>query len=165
MKALLFRLDALTDTQAVEKRLMVSSCVLALVATLVSAISLWAAGPSVVIAIDLTASVVVLLQLIWIRNKNRFLFPANWVLTIMAGVVLLAVYFNGVRSVYWLYPTIVYGYFWQDIKRATIFSATYLLLICSTLAWKEGFNFFVGIQGVWRRLDDHGADVFFQSGA
>lgn len=141
MKALLFRLDALTDTQAVEKRLMVSSCVLALVATLVFAISLWAAGPSVVIAIDLTASVVVLLQLIWISNKNRFLFPANWVLTIMAGVVFLAVCFNGVRSVYWLYPTIVYGYFWQDIKRATIFSSAYLLLICATLAWHEGFDF------------------------
>ncbi|MDD5335666.1 MAG: PAS domain S-box protein [Rhodoferax sp.] len=141
MKALLFRLDALTDIQAVEKKLMVSSCLLALVATLLSAISLWAAGPSIVIALDLAGSVVVLLQLIWIRNKNRFLFPANWVLIIMAGIVLLAVYLNGLMSVYWLYPTIVYCYFWQDIKRATIFSSTYLLLICSTVAWKDGFIF------------------------
>lgn len=141
MKALLFRLDALTDTQAVEKKLMVSSCLLAFAATLLSAISLWAAGPSVVIVIDIAGAVVVLLQLIWIRNKNRFLFPANWVLIIMAGIVFLAVYFNGTRSVYWLYPTIVYCYFWQDIKRATLFSSTYLLLICAVAAWKDGFIF------------------------
>lgn len=141
MKALLFRLDALTDTQAAEKRLMVSSCLLALVATLLSAISLWAAGPSLVIALDLAGSVVVLLQLIWIGIKNRFLFPANWVLTIMAGIVLLAVYLNGLMSVYWLYPTIVYCYFWQDTQKATIFSSTYLLLICSAVAWRDGFIF------------------------
>ena len=140
MKALLFRLDALTDTQAVEKKLMVSSCIFALVATIFSAISLWATRPSIVIAFDLGGAVVLVLQLIWIRNTNRFLFPANWVLTLMAGVVFLAVYFNGRMSVHWIYPTIIYSYFWQDIKKATFFSLAYLLLICFMVAWKDGFD-------------------------
>lgn len=141
MKALLFRLDALTDTQAVEKQLMVSSCIIALVATVLSAISLWATGSTIVIATDLGGSVALLLQLIWIRNKNRFLFQPIWLLTLMAGVVFFAVYFNGMMSVYWLYPTIVYSYFWLDIKKATIFSLVYTLLICSAVAWRDGFNF------------------------
>lgn len=141
MKALLFRLDALTDTQAVEKRLMVSSCLFAFVATILSAISLWTTGSSAVIATNLGASAVLLLQLIWIRKKDRFLIPPVWLLALMAGVIFFAVYFNGLMSVYWLYPAIVYSFFWLDIKKATLFSVAYTLLICAAAAWADGFDF------------------------
>lgn len=91
-------------------------------------------------AIDLGASVALGLQLIWLRSKDRFLIQPVWLLLLMAAVVLLAVYFRGGMSVYWLYPTIVYSYFWLDINRATIFSLTYTLLICAVVVWVDGFN-------------------------
>jgi PAS domain S-box-containing protein len=141
LKTLFFRLDELTDTQAVEKQLMVSSCLFALVAALVSAFSLWAARPSIVIAADFATAFALLLQLIWVRNKNRFLFPPILLLTLLAGVVVFATYFHGAASVYWLFPTIVYSYFWLDRKNATIFSFLYTLLICFVIGWKEGFQF------------------------
>ncbi len=141
MKTLFFRLDELTDTQAVEKQLMVSSCVFALVAALISAFSLWAAKPSIVIAADFVTALALLLQLIWIRNKNRFLFPPILLLTLLAGVVVFATYFHGAASVYWLFPTIVYSYFWLDRRNATVLSFLYTLLVCLVIAWREGFQF------------------------
>ncbi|MDD5336509.1 MAG: PAS domain S-box protein [Rhodoferax sp.] len=141
MSTSFFRLEALTDVQAVEMPLMVSSCILALAATLFFAISLWATGPSVLIAIDLWGAVACVLQIIWIKNKNRLLVPSIWLLTLMAGIVFFAVYFNGQMSVYWLYPTIVYAYFWLAIKQAIVFSFAYTLLICAALARVNGFDF------------------------
>lgn len=161
MKALLFRLDGLTDTQAVEMKLMETSCLFALVATILSAISVWATKPSIVIATDLGGAVVLLLQLIWVKNKNRFLFPPIWVLTLMAGVVYFAVYVNGAMSVYWLYPTIVYSYFWLDIKKATFFALAYTLLICSTVAWLDGFNYFSEFRMLGASLMTIGLLYFF----
>lgn len=140
MKALLFRLETLTDTQAIEKQLMVSSCSLAITATVLAAISLWNTGTFIIIATDLAGTVALLLQLVWIRNKNRFLIPPFWLLLLMAGVVYFAVYINGLMSVYWLYPTIVYCYFWLDIRQATVFSLIYTVLIASTVAWAGGFD-------------------------
>ncbi len=141
MNTSLFRLEPLADVQAVEIPLMVSSCLLALAATLFFAISLWATGPSVLIAIDLWGAVACVLQIIWIKYKNRLLVPSIWLLTLMAGIVFFAVYFNGLMAVYWLYPTIVYAYFWLDIKKAIAFSLTYTLLICAALARVNGFDF------------------------
>lgn len=83
---------------------------------------------------------VLLLQLIWIWRKDRFLFQWIWLLTLMAGIILVAVVFNGIMSAYWLYPTIVYCYFWLDVKKATLFSLVYTLLICAAVIWVAGFS-------------------------
>lgn len=139
-KALLLSLEELDDIRAAEKKLMVSSCTVAFGAILLSAVSLLRSGAWIVMAADLAGAAVLLLQLVWIWRRDRFLLEWLWVLTLMAGVILMAVYFNGTMSVYWLYPTIVYSYFWLDVRRAIIFSLVYTVLIGMTVVVVEGFS-------------------------
>lgn len=160
-KSLLSSLDELTDTQAAEKKLMVSSCAFALVAILLSAFSLLASGPRIVAAADFGGAVVLLLQLIWIWRKDRFLVQWLWLLTLMAGIILVAVVFNGIMSAYWLYPMIVYCYFWLDVKKATLFSLVYTLLICAAVIWVEGFSLLLELRILGAALMSTGLLYYF----
>lgn len=139
-KALLLSLDELDDIQAAEKKLMVSSCTVALFAILLAAASLLRSGAWIVVGADLVGAVILTLQLVWIWRRDRFLLESIWVLSLMAVIILMAVHFNGAMSVYWLYPTIVYSYFWLDVRRAIIFSVAYTLLVSITVSLVEGFN-------------------------
>lgn len=140
MQSSLFRSDGLTDSQAAEKQLMVTSCLLAVAGASFSAFSLWGSGSIAIIAVDLATAIVLVIQLFWIRNRNRFLIPPIWLLAMMAGVILSAIYLNGLMSVHWLYPIIVFSYFWLDIRKAALFSFIYTLLVFVVVVRQEGFN-------------------------
>lgn len=139
-KALLLSLEEVDDIRAAEKKLMVSSCTVALVALVLAGVSLLRAGAWIVVAADLAGAGLLLLQLVWIWRRDRFLLERIWVLALMAGIILMAVHFNGAMSAYWLYPTIVYSYFWLDVRRSIIFSLVYTALICASIGLVEGFN-------------------------